>query len=66
MIALDNRVVIDESHKPARYALSHLRVCAPAGPHAWLNRRLFTGTLQSLRPEREAVQVRAFMLEPAG
>lgn len=65
VITIDNRVVIDETHQPVRYALSHIRVSAPAGPHAWLNRRAFTGTLQVLRPEREAVLIRAFVLEPA-
>lgn len=64
VITIDNRVVIDETHRPVRYALSHIRLSAPTGPHAWLNRRVFTGTLQTLRPEREAVLIRVFMLEP--
>lgn len=64
VITVDNRVVIDDSVQPERYALSHLRVTAPAGPHAWLNRRAFTGTLQVLRPQREAVLIRNWVLEP--
>jgi hypothetical protein len=63
VITVDNRVLVDESRQPARYALSHLFVTVPDGPHAWLNRRVLVGTLQSLRPQHEAVVVRAFMLE---
>jgi hypothetical protein len=58
-----NEVVIDDSVQPQRYAASRIRVTAPAGPHAWLNRRLFIGTLQSLRPQRQAVLVRGWLLE---
>lgn len=63
VITVDNRVIVDESVQPDRYALSHLFVTAPAGPHAWLNRRLFIGTLQSLRPQRQAVLVRGWLVE---
>lgn len=63
VLTVDNRVLIDESRQPVRYALSHVRVSAPAGPHAWLNRRILTGTLQVLRPAREAVLVRVFVLD---
>lgn len=63
VITVDNRVLIDESHTPQRYALSHLHVCAPDGPHAWLNRRVLVGTLQPLRPRRQAVMVRAFRID---
>lgn len=65
VITVDNRVIVDESVQPDRYALSHLFVTAPAGPHAWLNRRVFVGTLQSLRPQRQAVVVRGWLLELA-
>jgi hypothetical protein len=65
VITVDNRVVVDESVQPERYALSHLFVTAPTGPHGWLNRRVFVGTLQSLRPERQAVLVRGWLLDSA-
>lgn len=58
-----NEVLVDESATPQRYAASRIRVTAPAGPHAWLNRRLFVGSLQSLRPARQAVLVRGYLLE---
>jgi len=65
VLTVDNRVLIDESRQPARYALSHVHVTAPAGPHGWLNRRVLVGTLQVLRPRREAVLVRVFLLDNA-
>jgi Protein of unknown function (DUF3237) len=65
VITVDNRVLVDETVKPGRYALSHLRLQAPEGPHAWLNRRRFAGTLQVLRPARQAVLIRGYVLETA-
>ncbi len=55
-----NRVIMDETREPNRYAISVISVTAPAGPCAWLNRRLFLGTLQSARPAQQAVIVRAW------
>lgn len=62
VITVDNRVIIDESLQPERYAASHVALTAPAGPLDWLNRRLFVGSLQSLRPDRQAVLVRVYVL----
>ncbi len=62
VLTIDNRVLVDESVQPMRYAMSRIQVTAPEGRHAWLNRRLFLGTLQPLRPAREAVLVRAFLM----
>lgn len=62
VLTIDNHVLVDESARPTRYALSHITVTAPQGPHAWLNRRLLVGTLQPLRPERQAVLIRAFLM----
>jgi Protein of unknown function (DUF3237) len=63
VITVRNRVLIDEGRKPERYARSVLQVTAPQGPHDWLNRRVFVGTLQSLRPGRAAVRIRVFQLD---
>lgn len=62
VFTIDNRVLIDDAVQPVRYALSRITVAAPVGPHAWLNRRLLVGTLQPLRPAREAVLIRAFLM----
>lgn len=63
VLGIDNRVIVDESVQPGRYAMSRLVVTAPPGPHAWLNRRLLVGTLQPLRPARQAVRIQVFVLE---
>lgn len=62
VITVLNRVIVDDAVQP-RYAVSNIRVTAPDGPHAWLNRRQFAGTLQSLRPARAAVLVRGYLLD---
>lgn len=63
VLTIENRVLIDDHRQPLRYALSNVRVTAPAGPHAWLNRRVFAGTLDVLRPQRAAVLIRVFVLD---
>lgn len=62
VITVHNQVLIDETVQPERYARSCIRVTAPEGPHAWLNRRLFVGTLQPLRPQRQAVLIRGYQV----
>lgn len=62
VITVRNRVLIDEGVSP-RYARSTIRLTAPDGPHAALNRRVVVGTLQTLRPQAEAVLVRMWLLE---
>lgn len=62
VITVRNRVLIDEAVTPERYARSVLQLSAPAGPHDWLNRRVFVGTLHSLRPARVAVCIRVYEL----
>ena len=62
VITVRNRVLIDETVSP-RYARSTLQLTVPQGPHAGLNRRVIVGTLQTLRPQAEAVLVRMWLLE---
>ncbi len=62
VIGVRNRVLIDESLTPMRYARCVLELTAPTGNVEWLNRRVFVGTLQSLRPARAAVSIRVFEL----
>lgn len=68
VITVHNKVIVDESRiegdtNMERYAMSVLKVSAPKGSHDWLNRRLFVGTLQSARPNRQAVIVRAWEMD---
>lgn len=62
MLTVQNRVVIDESAPGGRYARSSVQLLAPDGRYGWLNRRVFIGTLTSLRPAREAVRIGVFLL----
>ena len=63
VLTIDNQVIIDETEPGKRYAMSHLRVTAPQGPHDWLNRRIVLGTLQPLRPAMEAVLIRSYLVD---
>jgi len=60
IITVHNRVVIDEAAPGGVYAMSVISAKVAAGPHDWLNRRLILGTLQTARPDRQAVIIRAW------
>jgi hypothetical protein len=62
VITVHNHVRVDEAAPGARYARSVIRVEAPDGPWALLTRRVLVGTLDSLRPARDAVRVLAYVL----
>lgn len=63
VITVRNQVLVAPRNGGAPdYRFSTLDITAPEGPHAWLNRLVFVGTLHSLRPAREAVLVRVFKL----
>lgn len=61
IITVNNRVLIDGPANGPQYAFSHIDITAPEGPHDWLNRRMFVGTLHSLRP-KPMVLIRVFSL----
>ena len=64
VITVHNKVVIaPRAGDQPDYRFSTLNVTAPEGPHGWLNRLAFVGTLDSLRPQRDAVLIRVFALE---
>ena len=63
IISIRNRVL----SRPARgdrprYAFSTLDITAPDGPYGWLNDWVYVGTLDSLRPQRQAVVIRVYRL----
>ncbi|MEJ2803100.1 DUF3237 domain-containing protein [Comamonadaceae bacterium PP-2] len=62
ILTVRNRVLIDQPAQGARYARSVIELSAPDGPYAWLNRLVIVGTLESLRPQRQAVRIRAYKL----
>lgn len=66
VLMVRNQVLVDDRSPPegwSRYARSVVQVTAPEGPHAWLNRRVLIGTLDSLRPAQPFVFLRFFVLE---
>ena len=63
VITVRNRALIDDSRTPARYARSVLRLSAPEGAHGWLNRRVFVGSVDSMRPQRMAVLIRVYLVD---
>jgi hypothetical protein len=60
VLTIRNQVKIDPAAKPAPYIRSSVEVTAPEGPHAWLNRAIFVGTLHPLPPEKKAVVIRVY------
>ena len=62
VLTIRNQVKIDPAAKPAPYIRSSVEVTAPEGPHAWLNRAVFVGTLHPLPPEKQAVVIRVYQV----
>lgn len=60
ILTVHNRCMIDESVPDAPYRLSVISVTAPVGPLDWMNRRVFVGTLETAKPDREAVIIRGW------
>ena len=63
ILTIRNNVIVDDTRQPERYAMSVISVTAPKGTVDWLNRRLILGTLQTARPKRQAVIVRAWLAD---
>lgn len=62
VLTIRNRVLIDDPAGGERYAFSHVQVTAPEGPHGWLNRRVFVGTLHPQPPETATVLIRVWLV----
>ncbi|NVO24919.1 DUF3237 family protein [Donghicola mangrovi] len=60
VLTIENRVKIDETVGPDPYRRSVIEVTAPDGPHAWMNQRIFVGTLEPVMPIRDAVIIRGW------
>lgn len=65
VLMVHNQVISDASDSTSpggRYVRSVVKVIAPEGKYAWLNRRLLVGTLASLRPAQPYVLLRFYEL----
>lgn len=63
IIVVRNRVLVDGDGTDARYARSVVRLQTTSERYDALNRRVFVGTVASLRPERQAVRIRVYRLD---
>lgn len=60
VISVRNRVLARALKDGGRYAFSTLDIVAPEGKYGWLNDFVYVGTLNNLRPQREAVVIRVY------
>lgn len=60
IISVRNTVLSRPPKNGPRYVFSTLQIIAPEGKYGWLNDFVYVGTLDSLRPEREAVVIRVY------
>lgn len=60
VLTIRNRVKIDENVEGEPYKRSVIEVTAPMGKFEWMNRRIFIGTMETARPNREAVIIRGW------
>ncbi|QCU78949.1 DUF3237 domain-containing protein [Citricoccus sp. SGAir0253] len=63
VLSVVNLVISDPRDADRPYRRSTVTITAPEGRYGWLNERKFVGTLQSLRPERQAVLISVFIVE---
>lgn len=59
ILSVRNQVLV-RGEGANRYAFSQITIDAPQGRYEWLNQSLFIGTLTSLKPERNAVSIKAW------
>ena len=62
VITVRNSAKVHYGPNGRREAFSTLELTAPEGRYDWLNRGVHVGTVDVLRPEREAVVVRVYQL----
>lgn len=59
ILSVRNQVLV-RGEGTHRYAFSQITIDAPQGRYEWLNQSLFIGTLTSLKPEHNAVSIKAW------
>lgn len=60
ILTIHNKVKVDEAAPGGIYRQSVIEVTAPVGRFEWMNRRIFVGTLEPARPDRQAVIIRGW------
>lgn len=62
LLTVHNRAKVVERPGMARQAFSQLDIVAPEGDYGWLNDAVLVGTVDSMRPARQAVKICVFQL----
>jgi Protein of unknown function (DUF3237) len=60
IISVRNRVLARRPADKPPYVFSTLELTAPEGKYGWINDFVYVGTLNSLRPKRDAVVIRVY------
>lgn len=63
MISVSNHVLAPATRAPGQAVFSNIDLIAPAGEYGWINDSVYVGTLDSLRPARDAVLIRVYRLK---
>ena len=64
VISVRNKVLSRAAtEKTPRYAFSHIELTVADGAYGWLNSFVYVGTLNSLRPARNAVVIRVYKVK---
>jgi Protein of unknown function (DUF3237) len=60
ILSVRNRVLARRPADKPPYVFSTLEIVAPEGKYGWINDFIYVGTLNSLRPQRDAVVIRVY------
>ena len=63
IISVSNHVLAPAQRAPGQAVFSNIDLVAPAGNYGWINNDVYVGTLDSLRPARDAVLIRVYKLK---
>jgi hypothetical protein len=63
IISVSNHVLAPAQRAPGEAVFSNIDLIAPQGTYGWVNDSVYVGTLDSLRPGRDAVLIRVYRLK---
>ncbi|WP_321876812.1 DUF3237 domain-containing protein [Paraburkholderia bannensis] len=63
VISVSNHVLAPAQRAPGQAVFSNIDLVAPEGKYGWINDNVYVGTLDSLRPARDAVLIRIYKLQ---
>ncbi|WP_322045225.1 DUF3237 domain-containing protein [Paraburkholderia sp. J67] len=63
VISVANHVLAPAQRAPGQAVFSNIELVAPEGKYGWINDNVYVGTLDSLRPGRDAVLIRIYKLQ---